>query len=56
MALEDALDRALGPSDSRPIVCHRGSLDRLAFWLQRGWPEREFFEFTGTARRDHLGR
>ncbi len=56
MALEDALDRTLGLSDSRPIICHRGSLDPLAFWLQRGWPEREFFEFTSTTRRDHYGR
>jgi hypothetical protein len=56
MALEDGLDRALGPGDPRPIICHRGSLDPLAFWLQRGWSEWEFFEFTGTQREDHYRR
>ena len=56
MALEDGLDSALGPQDSRCIICHRGSLDPLAFWLQRGWSEREFFAFTGTCREDHYRR
>ena len=36
MALEDGLDRALGSAGPRLIICHRGSLDPLAFWLQRG--------------------
>lgn len=56
ISLEDGLDRALGPTDSRSIICHRGSLDPLAFWLQRGWPEEEFFEFTGTRLEDHYQR
>jgi tRNA (Thr-GGU) A37 N-methylase len=56
MGLEDGLKRALGPADSRFIVCHRGSLDALAFWLERGWPEEEFFAFTGTTRKDHYRR
>jgi hypothetical protein len=56
MSLEDGLDRALGPTDPRPIICHRGSLDPLTFWLQRGWPEEEFFEFTRTRREDHYRR
>jgi len=56
VALEDGLDRALGPDDPRAIICHRGSLDSLAFWLQRGWPEREFFEFTASTRESHYGR
>jgi len=56
MGLEDAVDRALGPADARPIICHRGSLDPLAFWRQRGWPEAEFFDFTGTTRDQHYGR
>jgi AAA domain len=56
MALEDGLDRALGPDDPRPIICHRGSLDSLAFWLQRGWSEEEFFNFTGTTLEEHYRR
>jgi hypothetical protein len=56
MGLEDGLDHALGSADSRFIICHRGSLDPLAFWQQRGWPEDEFFEFTGTTLEDHYRR
>jgi hypothetical protein len=56
MALEDGLDRGLGSADRRPVVCHRGSLDPLAFWQQRGWPESEFFRFTGTRLQDHYRR
>jgi hypothetical protein len=56
MALEDGLDRALGPTDPRLIICDRGSLDPLAYWLQRGWPEEEFFEFTATSLEDHYRR
>ena len=50
IAMEDGLNRALGSDDPRPILCHRGSLDPLAYWLDRGWPEDEFFAFTGTNR------
>jgi len=56
MALEDGLDRALGSGDSRAILCHRGSLDPLAFWLQRGWGEEEFFDFVGVRREEHYRR
>jgi len=35
---------------------HRGSLDPLAFWLQRGWSEREFFAFTDTRLEEHYLR
>ena len=54
--LEDALARALDPSDPRFILCHRGTLDPLAYWLDRGWPEDRFFAFTGMKREDHLRR
>lgn len=54
--LEEAMDRTLGPADPRPILCHRGSLDPLAFWRQRGWPEEEFFPFTGPTRAEHYRR
>jgi hypothetical protein len=56
IALEDGLDHALGPADLRPMLCHRGSLDPLAYWLQRGWPEEEFFKFTETTLEDHYQR
>ena len=56
MALEDGLDRALGSGDPRAILCHRGSLDPLAFWLQRGWQEDDFFDFCGIRREDHYCR
>jgi hypothetical protein len=56
MALEDGLDHALDAEDPRPIICHRGSLDPLAFWRQRGWPADEFFTFTGICREDHYRR
>jgi adenylate kinase len=49
IAMEDGLARGLGWEDSRAILCHRGSLDPLAYWLDRGWPEEEFFTFTHTA-------
>lgn len=48
MALEDGLNRSLGPDDPRPILCHRGSLDPLAYWIDRGWAEEAFFSYTGT--------
>ena len=56
IALEQGLDNALDPADPRLILCHRGSLDPLAFWLQRGWPYHEFFEVTGTCLEDHYRR
>lgn len=55
-AMEDGLARALDPDDSRFILCHRGTLDPLAYWLDRGWPEEEFFAFTETKREDHYRR
>jgi hypothetical protein len=55
-ALEDGLDRALGSDDPRAILCNRGTLDPLAYWLDRGWPEDEFFAFTGTKREEHYQR
>lgn len=54
--LEDALSRSLDPSDPRFVLCHRGTLDPLAYWLDRGWPEEEFFTFTETTREDHFRR
>lgn len=56
IGLEDGLQRALGTADPRPILCHRGSLDPLAYWLDRGWAENEFFAFTGLSRAEHYRR
>ena len=56
MALEQGLMRALEGEKARLILCHRGSLDPLAYWLERGWPEAEFFEYTQTTRADHYRR
>jgi len=56
MSLEDGLDQALGLDDPRAILCHRGSLDPLAYWLDRGWPEEEFWSFIRTSREDHYRR
>lgn len=56
IALEDGLDKALGPGDPRPILCHRGSLDPLAYWIDRGWSEDEFFTYTGTTKEKHYRR
>jgi predicted ATPase len=56
LALEDALAQSLSPMDQRILLCHRGSLDPLAYWLDRGWPEQEFFEYTGTTRERHYHR
>lgn len=56
MALEDGLRRGLDGAASRLALCHRGSLDPLAYWLARGWPEEEFFAFTATTRQEHYRR
>jgi hypothetical protein len=56
MYLEDAVDRALGPEDNRAIICHRGSLDPLAYWIKKGWDEEEFFKYTGMSIGDYYAR
>jgi len=56
MALEDGLAHALCLEEPRLILCHRGSLDPLAYWLIRGWSEEEFFAYTHTNRQEHYAR
>jgi hypothetical protein len=56
MALENGFSRALTEDDPRIVLCHRGSLDPLAYWLDRGWPEEEFFACTETTREEHYRR
>ncbi len=55
-ALEDTLARVLEPGDRRIILCHRGTLDSLAFWLEHGWTEDEFYSYTCTTRDEHYRR
>jgi len=54
--LEDAVYRTLLSDDNRILLCHRGTLDPLAYWLNHGWPEEEFFSFTNTTRDEHYKR
>lgn len=56
MALEDGVNRALGLDDLRPILCHRGSLDPLAYWIDLGWSEEAFFTYTDTTLEEHYQR
>lgn len=56
LGMEDGLVRALDPQDHRLILCHRGALDPLAYWLDRGWEEQEFFAYTGTIRESLYAR
>lgn len=55
-ALENGLDRALEAHDTRFVLCHRGTLDPLAYWLDRGWSEAQFYDFTRTRREEHYAR
>jgi hypothetical protein len=50
IGMEDGLVRALDLHDCRLILCHRGALDPLAYWLDRGWSEGEFYAYSGTTR------
>ena len=56
MAQEDNLSCELGSENQGMILCNRGSLDPLAYWLDCGWPEDEFLECTGTTREEHYRR
>lgn len=56
LALEDGLHKGLVNDENRVILCHRGSLDPLAYWLDRGWEAVEFFIFTKTTKEDHYRR
>ncbi len=56
IALEDGLKSSLDPSDPRIFVCHRGSLDPLAYWIKAGWAEDEFFDYIGMTREEHYSR
>lgn len=38
------------------LLCHRGTLDPLAYWLRNGWAERDFFAYTETTQDEHFRR
>ena len=54
VALEESC--AAAARDGQFLVCHRGTLDALAYWLRNGWAEDEFFTRTGMSRADHFRR
>ena len=54
IGLEDTCAEAAIPG--QVLICHRGTLDALAYWLRSGWVEEEFFAFTQTNREDHFRR
>ncbi len=54
IALEAACAQASRPGQL--LVCHRGTLDALAYWRRNGWAEQDFFAATATSREDHLHR
>jgi len=56
MALEDGVKDAAGSEKTGLLLCERGSLDPLAYWLYNGWPEHEFFTFTETGSGEHYRR
>lgn len=53
-ALEDACVSAA--RSGQVVLCHRGTLDPLAYWLRNGWDEADFFALTETTREEQLQR
>jgi predicted ATPase len=53
-ALEETCAEAASPQQM--LLCHRGTLDALAYWLRNGWDEGEFFAATGMSREEHYRR
>lgn len=54
IALEETIAAAARPNQI--LICHRGTLDPLAYWLRNGWDEAEFFTFLGRSRKDLFQR
>jgi hypothetical protein len=52
----DFIKKFLAPGPGKVLVCHRGTLDPLAYWLRNGWDEKEFFAYTGMSREEHFRR
>jgi hypothetical protein len=54
IALEEICAKSARPEQA--LICHRGTLDPLAYWLRNGWDESEFFEYTAMSRDEHYRR
>lgn len=54
IALEESCAAAAQPQ--QVLLCNRGTLDALAYWLRNGWDESEFFAATGMSREEHYRR
>lgn len=54
MALEEICAEAAAPG--QVLLCHRGTMDPLAYWLRHGWAERDFFAYTETTQDEHFRR
>jgi len=53
-AIENAIDKSVEPG--KIILCHRGTLDPLAYWLNNGWSANDFFSFTQSTLKEHFYR
>jgi predicted ATPase len=53
-AMENALDKCF--DEDKIFICHRGSLDPLAYWQYNNWKDSEFFTFTQSNPSEHYGR
>ncbi len=47
-AIEMAIDKCIEPG--KIILCHRGSLDPLAYWLNNSWNEDEFYGYINSSK------
>ncbi|MGH9834956.1 MAG: ATP/GTP-binding protein [Blastocatellia bacterium] len=54
IALEESCAEAA--HSQQVLLCHRGTLDALAYWVRNGWDEGEFFAATGMSREEHYRR
>jgi predicted ATPase len=54
MTLEEVCAEMAAPDQT--LICHRGTLDALAYWLRNGWDEAAFFAWTRMSREDHFRR
>ncbi len=54
MALEESCGGVARPG--QVLLCHRGTLDPLAYWLRSGWKEADFFALTGMGWEEHFRR
>lgn len=53
-AMENAIDKCFDPE--KIIMCHRGTLDPLSYWLYHSWDVNDFFSFTQTGFMEHINR